>query len=559
MTFSNDMVADGATLHGTRRPRVANPMTSEPILVLLVSDRGDVCVEVARYLEHSSRRDFKLDRASSSDTFEVLTQGGRDLWLIDAASDPSTVSRVRDARARGWDRPIVVLIDAHEPETEAAALAAGASDCLVRSEVTPALLSRVIRHLVDGWRHEKRAEARFRALIDDSPDHVLAERLLSTGTLASGVAHEINNPLASILGNVEHVMAELSTIADRARGTVDPPIAATDASALDELIEALADARTSAERVRVIVKDLRTFALTDEDEQGDIQPRAVLDAAINMAQNEIRHRAQLVRDYHDVPNIRANTARLGQVVLNLLLNAAQAIPEGNAAKNEIGVGLRRRGDHVLITVRDTGPGILPEHLGRIFDPFFTTKPVGVGTGLGLSICHSVVTSLGGEIRVESVVGGGTVFEVAFPAVIEEEPEIQQVSSTKQAVAVPRGRILFVDDDVMLGKAMLRALAKQHEIVVNSSAREALELLLGGESFDVVFCDLMMPDVTGMDFYAELAARLPNVAARVVFLTGGAFTLRAVEFLRTVPNARLDKPVNLPALRDLIAARMRSRD
>ena len=553
------MFADSATLHHARRPRVAKPM-NDPILVLLVSDREEVRLEVARYIEHASRSAITLDRASHAAPLEVLTGGAHDLCLFDAFADPTAASgAVRSARARGWSRPVVLIVDAHDPATEVEAFAAGVSDYLVRSEITAALLPRVIRHLVDGWRLEKRAEARFRALIDESPDHVLAERMLSTGTLASGVAHEINNPLASILGNVEHVMAELSTIAARARGTNGPPIASADASALDELIEALADARTSAERVRVIVRDLRTFALTDDDEQGDIAPRAVLDAAVNMAQNEIRHRAHLVRDYHDVPNIRANTARLGQVVLNLLLNAAQAIPEGNAAQNEIGIGLRARGDEVVITVRDTGPGILPEHLGRIFDPFFTTKPVGVGTGLGLSICHSVVTSLGGEIHVQSVVGQGTAFEVTFPALKEEESEPQHSSSGKHAAAVARGRILFVDDDVMLGKAMRRALGKQHEVVVKSSAREALGLLLGGDTYDVIFCDLMMPDVTGMDFHAELAARLPGVAARVVFLTGGAFTARAVEFLRTVPNAQLDKPVNLPALRDLIAARMRGRD
>jgi signal transduction histidine kinase/ActR/RegA family two-component response regulator len=545
-----------ATMHAAH---AIDSVDGGAITVLFVGDKDAPYLDVRAHLEQrrAIHDPLTVDRARVSDAPERLAMGSFDVCVLDASSDPqAALAAIKLARARGWNRPIVVLVDVLDSETDASMRGAGVSDVLERSEITAPLLARVVRHGVATWRSEKRAEARFRALIDDSPGVVLAERMRSTGTLAAGVAHEINNPLAAILGNVEHVMSELSTKAAHTRENALDERREAEAKWLEELIEALVDARDGAERVRKIVRDLRTFALTDDDDQAEIDPRTVLDAALDMAENEIRHRAQLVRSYDEVPFIRANTARLGQVILNLLLNAAQAIPEGNAARNEIRVGLRHDGARVLITVRDSGPGILPEHVGRIFDPFFTTKPVGVGTGLGLSICHSVVKSLGGEIRVESVVGTGTLFEISFPRARQELVETTSPSSKQLRAAVARARILFVDDDAMIGKAMTRTLSKDHDVVLRQSAREALGLLLAGEIFDVVFCDVMMPEMTGMDFHAELLARLPRVAEQVVFLTGGAFTPRAVAFLQAVGNVRLEKPVSGGTLSAFIAERMR---
>ncbi|HLM75125.1 MAG TPA: ATP-binding protein, partial [Polyangiaceae bacterium] len=225
----------------------------------------------------------------------------------------------------------------------------------------------------------------FLAQVQDITDRRLAEarlfvadRMASLGTMAAGVAHEINNPLSYVMANVSHVLTELG------RRAADAPDAYRDA------LEALDEALEGVERIRRIVADLKTFSRPDDDGAVTLDVRRVLDSCANMAQNEIKHRAKLVKEYAVTPPVRGSDARLGQVFLNLLVNAAQAIPMGHASENEIRLKTRvREGGRVVIEVTDTGPGIPPEVLPKIFDPFFTTKPVGEGTGLGLSICHAI--------------------------------------------------------------------------------------------------------------------------------------------------------------------------
>jgi signal transduction histidine kinase/DNA-binding response OmpR family regulator len=358
-----------------------------------------------------------------------------------------------------------------------------------------------------------------------------SDRLASLGALAAGVAHEINNPLAYVLSNITYATDELRTGGahlDRAR--------------LDETIAALGEAFDGAQRVRRIVRDLKMFSRPENEGVAKVNVEQVLESTINMANNEIRHRAQLVREFAGVPPIDANDSRLGQVFLNLLVNAAQAIPEGHASQNEIRVTTRLdpRG-RVRVDVKDSGSGIPAEILGRIFDPFFTTKPVGVGTGLGLAICHGLITGLGGEISVESTVGRGTTFSVYLPVA---KAKVDEAPAAKPVVVLRRGRVLVVDDEPMVGKALVRMLGAQHQLTVATRAREVLEQLTRGERFDVIVCDLMMPDISGMELHAEVLRLDAEQARRMVFATGGAFSLEAREFLEKVPNLRLDKPFDL---------------
>jgi len=210
---------------------------------------------------------------------------------------------------------------------------------------------------------------------------------------------------------------------------------------------------------------------------------------------------------------------------------------------------------VVIEVRDTGSGIAPEHLGRIFDAFFTTKPVGVGTGLGLSICHRIVRSLGGELEVESELDAGSTFRVSLPA----------ASSTGESVRPPsliprrpgrRGRVLVIDDEPMIATAIRRTLSLEHDVVLSSAAAIALQRIKQGEEFDVILCDLMMPQMTGMELYEELVRTAPAQADRVVFLSGGAFTAAARAFLDEVPNPHLEKPFDTRQLLALVNDRTR---
>jgi PAS domain S-box-containing protein len=248
------------------------------------------------------------------------------------------------------------------------------------------------------------------AITRDVTEHVqmqqrlrIADRMASVGLLAAGVAHEINNPLAYVIANLGYLGEALSRTS---------PGIADSGSEVDDVLK---EAHQGCERIKQIVRDLKTFSREDDAPSKPLKVRGVIESAINMAWNEIRHRARLVKDFADVPPVLAKESRLGQVFLNLLVNAAQAIPEGAIDGNEIRVTVRSEAGRVLVEVRDTGCGIPAETLPRIFDPLFTTKPVGVGTGLGLSISHSIVTGMGGEISVRSEVGKGTTFIVSLPA------------------------------------------------------------------------------------------------------------------------------------------------
>jgi signal transduction histidine kinase len=237
---------------------------------------------------------------------------------------------------------------------------------------------------------------------------VLTERMASLGTLAGGVAHEINNPLSYILSNLRCLSEELSLL--------DGPSAG-----LAEARKLTAETLEGAERVRRIVQDLHTFARPREG-RGPTDLHRVLDLAANIASSQIRFRARLVKDYGSIPPVDGDESRLGQVALNLLVNASHAIPAGRPQENEIRLVTRvEAAGQVVLEVRDTGGGIPPEIRSRVFEPFFTTKSVGTGTGLGLSICHGIVTSLGGEITLDSETGKGTTFRVVLPATAAPQP------------------------------------------------------------------------------------------------------------------------------------------
>jgi signal transduction histidine kinase/ActR/RegA family two-component response regulator len=377
----------------------------------------------------------------------------------------------------------------------------------------------------------------------------LADRMVSVGTLAAGVGHELNNPLAYVNANLGFLSERLGRVAEVMSGAAFPGPA--DAELARELQEAVRDARNGTERMRIIIRDLKTFSRMDEDKAEPVDLRPVLESCVNMAWNEIRHRARLVKDLGPVPPVRGNEARLGQVFLNLLVNAAQAIPEGQVAGNEIRIVTRREaGGRVAVEVRDTGCGIPPEHLSRVFDPFFTTKPPGVGTGLGLAICHSIVARLGGEIAIESRVPGGTtvrvVLDAAVPAVAPGAP------APLRAPVRPRGKILVVDDEPLVGTVIQRALQAEHEIAAVTSARAALARLDAGETFDLVLSDLLMPEMSGMELHGEISRRDPALARRMVFLTGGAFTPSAREFLERESVRCVEKPFELEPFRALLA-------
>ncbi|WP_224369124.1 two-component regulator propeller domain-containing protein [Hyalangium versicolor] len=393
-------------------------------------------------------------------------------------------------------------------------------------------------------RANQELDAHLRTLRATQSQLVQAGKMAAVGTLAAGVGHEINNPLSYIVSNLEHACAEAGSLMRRLEeGPVDVR------ERLRDMEQVLREALMGADRVRRIVRDLKTFSRQDDGTKEPVDLRAVMDSAAKMAAGELRPRAQLLRDYAEVPRVEGNEARLAQVFLNLIINAAQALPEGKPEQNEVRLVTRRVGDdRVAGEVHDTGSGIPPEVVGRIFDPFFTTKPVGVGTGLGLALCHSFITSMGGRIEVESQVGRGTMFRVTLPVARGEAVPVPRAVESKEGVLM-RGRVLVVDDDPLVSSALRRTLSREHDVEVVVSSRRALEMLSSSQaSYDVILCDLMMPEMTGMELHAQLAKAAPQQAERMVFVTGGAYTPAAQEFLERVPNPRLEKPFEPENLR-----------
>jgi signal transduction histidine kinase/CheY-like chemotaxis protein len=462
-----------------------------------------------------------LDSGRAIDAHQVRTDP-RTSEFTESYLEPLGISSMIDAAIRGGGRVLGVVCIEH----------VGPSRTWAGDEIAfaGALADQVALVLLGAERIRlEREQERMRLEL------IHIKKLESIGTLAAGVAHEISNPLGYIAANLDYVAARLDRLHD-------PCV-------VREIRRATMEAQLGADRVRRIVTDLKRFARRETSEPGPTDLRAVLDTAISMAWNEIRHRARLVRDYGPPVLVVADDDRLVQVFLNLLLNAAQAIEDGQRDENEIRVRTRQEGAELSIEIQDSGGGISPESLAAVFDPFFTTKPVGVGTGLGLSICHSIVTSLGGTIQVESARGRGSTFRVRLPV---HTQATRGCEVARRTVELPRrARILLIDDEPFFINAVTRLLEGEHDVRGLTSGREALQLLDAGESFDLILCDLMMSEMSGIEFHAELARRAPERAARMVFMTGGAFTARARSFLQATTNRCVEKPLDLETIDELI--------
>ncbi len=385
---------------------------------------------------------------------------------------------------------------------------------------------------------------------------MLSDRMASIGTLAAGVAHEINNPLTYILANL-HVLGRR---AEQALAQLDATgQAAPDKFRSGDTLDLLRETADGARRVRDIARDLKTFSRSSDEVQ-PVEISQVLDSSVRMAINEIRHRATLERDYGDAPLIMANASRLGQVFLNLIVNAAQAITEGAADENTVALRTATGDDGwAEISVRDTGSGIPNKLLERIFEPFVTMKPVGVGTGLGLYICRDIVLSVGGQIHVESAPGKGTTFTVRLPPAPEGTtlPGKALRTSRPRERAIPRARILIIDDEINIGRSFTRAFP-EHEIVCADGGREGIRRLDAGEHFDLIFCDVMMPDIGGRDVHAHIQALHPVMRSHIVFMTGGAFTEQASEFIQQLSARRIDKPFDIGTIRAVMREELERR-
>jgi two-component system cell cycle sensor histidine kinase/response regulator CckA len=396
-----------------------------------------------------------------------------------------------------------------------------------------------------------------------------SDRLASMGMLAAGVAHEINNPLAYVLYNLESLSIELPKLAAASarsaqawqrNGTADDAATPSDddlawaaPAQWNDVIERIHDALDGTERIGRITKAIGMFSRVESSQRSPVDLNYAIECATTMALNDIRFRAKLVTDFGALPAIWASVGKLSQIFLNLLINAAHAFEEGNLEHNRIRIRTWALGEDVFAEVKDSGKGISAADLKQIFEPFFTTKPVGVGSGLGLPICRNIVKEFGGDITVESELGKGSCFTVRLPVgrTLTQPPPLAPSTDTPPALPV-RGRVLLIEDEGGIRKVMARVLGKDHDLVIAASGQAALAILQHDQNFDVILCDLMMPEISGVDVHRWLAETHPAVAARVVFLSGGAFTPKASSYLASVTNCRLDKPFATNELKQLVA-------
>jgi two-component system, cell cycle sensor histidine kinase and response regulator CckA len=375
-----------------------------------------------------------------------------------------------------------------------------------------------------------------------------SERLASLGTLAASVAHEINNPLTYVMANLEPISDALPITETLAHTQLD-------------------DVHMGTRRIRRIVRNLSRFTHIEEAAE-DAEPTALqpaLDQAIAMVAGRMRHHARLEQRSDATLPVLAVEGYLVQVFVNLLVNALDAIPEGDARGQSIRIRTRDDGDRVHITVSDTGGGIPAEILARVLDPFFSTKSIGSGsasgTGLGLSISRQLLHTMGGDLRISSEVGEGTSVEVTLLAALDgaDRAAAKATAPAGAAVGDPVGKdeapadvnVLVVDDEPEVGRAIRQLLTGFH-VTLAASGEEALELS-EAHVYDAIVCDLMMPNVSGIEVYRHLLAHQPRLAERLVFLTGGACSPSTTAFLADCPRPVFAKPVRVAKLRAALHA------
>ncbi len=374
------------------------------------------------------------------------------------------------------------------------------------------------------------------------------ERVIAVGTMASGIAHEINNPMAYIHSNVEFVRSELSALKDTLiQGDVEPE---NIVGIVNDLDAALADTLNGSQRVRTIVKDLKSLSHSSENEALEVvDVLAVIETSMAIVKRKLSNETNLITRFDHTPPALFSTGRLGQVLLNLLINAAHSIQSSSRGDNEICISTDHTDDEVFIRIIDTGTGIPEKVRSKIFDPFFTTKPTGAGTGLGLSICYNIMKRLGGNLTFETELGVGTTFTIHLPRAPEDSIEESNVSATTH-------HILVIDDDEKIGLMMQRLLQPIYRVTYVNSALEGLSTLDKKGDIDLIICDAMMPDVSGYDLLDKLKVNHLTMMAHFILMTGGTLeTNRFQQYKDTFGTPVLYKPFDLDVLKNTISQRV----
>jgi CheY-like chemotaxis protein len=325
----------------------------------------------------------------------------------------------------------------------------------------------------------------------------------------------------------------------------------------DALNRSLDLASEGAERVAGIVRDLKTFSRPDSELIEPVDLREVIESVLRITGHELTTRARIEIQLDNLPYVRGNSPRLGQVVLNVVTNATHALEGSAVGDAKLFISATEHSDgRVELMLRDTGPGFSQEALARAFDPFFTTKGDSVGTGLGLSICRDIMEGFGGSIEVGNAPQGG-----AFVRLFLKSARYHQVPAARPPSVFPttRIRLLIIDDEPIVRQAIGAMLEDNHDITLAESGQAALALFRQGQAFDVVLCDLMMSPITGMELYLVASAEGLSGKAQWLFMTGGATTETARNFAEHHRDLMLEKPLSPRVLLEAIQYRLEQAD
>lgn len=424
--------------------------------------------------------------------------------------------RIEQKKQPNWACiPVLALSGDHSPQAEAIDATAYLAKP-VDKQVFLDTVSRLEKEI-----QEKREVARASEL----------QRLVSLGSLVGGLAHEVNNPLAFIDGSLDLLQRHLVSLV-RPLGPVDPLGVAS-------ALRALERAKTGVERITEVMRCVSMFASADATHDAPLDLHVVLESSLQVAANEIRHCARLERDYESVPMVLGNPAKLGQVFLNIILNAVRAIRGSNQPEHLISVKTRATAGWAAVMISDSASVLDTVAQKTMFDPLASASSARTGLHFGLAISREVVEAMGGSIEVLSKRPSGATLVIKLPSC---SPSTYAPPATKPALLRPKTRdsIMVVDDDPLMCDVLEAMLSTDYEVSAFTSPRAALATMLESD-VDLILCDVMMPELSGIDLYEKLARDRPELAKRLIFLTGGAFTERARMFLDRIARPVLSKP------------------
>ncbi len=527
-------------------------MPRSRINVLVVDDSEEHRLLYAAMLQQDPTTQYVLTEcATGAEAIAHVRTQVPDCILLDFFLRDGNAVELLDQLAKIVDLaalPVVVTSVDDDQVNIDRAFRAGAVDFVHKGRITAGDLSRSLRYAVERARNQ-----------DVRSQLARSQRLMSLGQVAASVAHEINNPAAFVLSN----LVSLQQILQQLKPLLDPPEPLTD-KAIDligELESITQDNIDGVRRIAAIVSELRLFSHPKTESVERVDLNDVVRIATKLLGSKLQSAGRLLLTLDPIPAIAADRGRMVQVLVNLLDNAAVALKDAPGKEHEIRVRTRTQGDWIEVSVEDTGPGMSQEVAAHAFEPFFTTKGAGVGTGLGLSLCAEYVHQHGGEIELDSTENQGTTVIVRIPRRTGLVPSSERLPLSQKARST-RGHVVIIDDEQPLLRAFQRVLAGHHTVVTFERARDAISALRAGLAATAIICDVNMPDLDGPSVHYEIQEFDPELARRMIFCTGGAFSENSRSLLDQTGLLVLSKPVEpstlLRAIDQMWATSERSR-